>query len=172
MRTDNPRHRPNRFDKYIQIHEAYIDKYISEGFVSEETLEYIKIEQSPFEITLKGEIACNGQILITFNKTLDILSGVGKNPSVQTILYEYNVSVRSYGNVLRYDNSHGRSGHPDKHHKHEFNWKLNEKGEGKVTWIGEENWLTLGEVIEEVREWYEENRHELPTGFPKLGLRE
>jgi hypothetical protein len=79
--------------------------------------------------------------------------------------------VRRYGNVFRYDNCHSRSGHPDNHHKHEFDWKLNEQGEGTVVWVGAEKWLTLDQVIAEAKDWYWANKGDLPEGYPELGLR-
>ncbi len=171
MTSTNPRHRPNRFDKYQQIHDKYIQSFITEGFIDEKSLDYLKFAHDICEITLRGEIACLGQILITVDKDIKIVSGCGDAALVQTIMYEYNVSVRGYGNVFRYDNSHSRPGHPDNHHKHEFNWKLNELGEGRVRYIGEDGWPTLDQVIKEARDWYWSNKEELPKGFPQLGLR-
>jgi hypothetical protein len=169
LKPDSPRHRPNRFGKYEQIHRAYLDSFIAEEFVGFHTLAFI--DDNPYEISLKGEIACLGHLLITVDKTLEILQGSGENALVQTIVYDYNVSVRGYGNVFRYDNCHSRTGHPDNHHKHEFDWKLNEQGEGKVVWIGAEKWLTLDQVIAEAKDWYWANKDDLPEGYPELGLR-
>ena len=169
MKLDSPRHRPNRFGKYEQIHSSYLDSFVAEGFVGCHNLAFI--DYDPYEISLKGEVACLGHLLITVDKTLEILEGTGETALVQTVVYDYNVSVRGHGNVLRYDNCHPRTGHPDDHHKHEFDWRLNEQGEGRVIWVGAANWLTLNQVIMEVKDWYQHNKKELPEGYPKLGLR-
>ncbi len=119
-------------------------------------------------ITLQGEIACLGNIIVTVEKYLRVLGGDGDNAMVQTFQYSYNVSVRNEGNIFRYDNSHDRPGHPDRHHKHEFD----EEGE-QISWIGYQSWRTLGQVLQETQEWYWLNREslELPDTYPILGLR-
>jgi hypothetical protein len=170
LKSENPRHRPNRLDKYQNTHESYIDNFVSEGFIGEHTL-WFESSKSGL-IYLKGEIACPGQILIATEKTLKPIQGSGESRLVQTVRYQYNVSVRGEGNVFRYDNLHSRPGHPDDHHRHDFDWKRpSEKGEGKVTWVGECGWPTMDEVIEEAKVWYLKNKTELPEGYPRLGLR-
>ena len=168
MSYDNPKHRPIKFNRYQEIHDSYLDSFLREGFIADHTL--IFSGSNFYRFSLKGEIACLGNILITVDKTLEVLQDYRKNALVQTVMYNYNVSVRGYGNVFRYDNSHSRIGHPDNHHKHEFDWKLNDQDEGKVIWVGAEKWPTLGEVIEEARDWYWSNQSELPEGYPELSL--
>lgn len=168
MSSINPRHKPIKFCRYQEIHDSYIESFVQRGFIGENTLRF---EPDLYEIILLGEIACRGQIVITVNKSIEIIEGSGENALIQTWLYEYNVSIRNYGNVFRYDNSHSRLGHLDNHHKHEFDWRIKETGEGKVTWIGEDQWPTLGDVIEEAEKWYWNNYIELPEGYPQLGLR-
>ena len=80
---------------------------------------------------MEGGIACRGNIIVTVEKYLKILSGDGVIAIVETFRYSYNVSVRNEGNIFRYDNSHDRPGHTDRHHKHEFD----DEGE-TITWIG------------------------------------
>lgn len=167
MSPVSPRHQPTKFEKYCQIHDSYLERFRNEEFIGHDTLVF---KEDGSEILLVGEIGCLGQILITVDKTLEVLRS-GGGDLVQTIVYEYNVSVRGFGNVFRYDNSHSRIGHSDNHHKHEFDWRLNEQGEGKVVWIGAERWPTLAEVIDEAQDWYYVNMDELPKGYPELGLR-
>jgi Family of unknown function (DUF6516) len=135
-------------------------------FVGAETLEFSN--DLPGVITLQGEIACLGNIIVTVEKYLRILGGDGDNAMVQTFQYSYNVSVRNEGNIFRYDNSHDRPGHADRHHKHEFD----DEGE-QIIWIGYQSWRTLGQVLQETQEWYWLNREslELPDTYPILGLR-
>jgi len=146
-----------------------MELFFEDGFVGEHTLEFSP--DGPFEISLKGEIACRGNIVIVVNKTLEVLGGSGGNALVGTTVYSYNVLVRGFGNVFRYDNCHTRQGHPDDHHKHEFDWRVNQLGEGNVIWVGADNWPTLGEVIEEAKNWYLENNYCLLPVYPNLGLR-
>jgi Family of unknown function (DUF6516) len=167
-------HAPILFRNYRTIHETVMERFKVSRFVGEETLEFTN--QLPGVIELRGEIACLGNLLITVEKYLRILSGEGDNALVQTSYYIYNVSLRGYGNVLRYDNSHDRPGHPDRHHKHQFNL-TDEPSEpeesGDVVWVGRQSWPTLGRVIQEVQEWYWLNREALdkPDSYPQLGLR-
>ena len=162
------KHQPIKFSKYREIHDSYINSFVAKTFIGENT---VKFSSDIDEILLKGEIACLGQILITVDKTIEIVKGMGDHAIIQTVLYEYNVSIRSHGNIFRYDNSHPRNGHPDNHHKHIFDWKLDGQGEGQVIWIGESQWPTLGDVIAEAEKWYFENQDELPgQNYPVLGL--
>ena len=88
--------------------------------------------------------------------------------------YAYNASVRGHGNFLRHDNAHAYPGHPDQHHRQEFDWHTGEELRGFPLWVGTEGgWPTLGDFIEEVCEWYWEHRNELPEpdAEPVLGLR-
>jgi hypothetical protein len=80
---------------------------------------------------------------------------------VQTYLYSYHASVRGHGAILRYDNNHG--GHPDSHHVHRCEWRNDDDDDaGRVVWIGEDAWPTLGDVIQELMDWYYANRDDLP----------
>lgn len=137
------------------------------GFVGAETLEFIN--DLPGVVTLQGEISCLGNIIITVDKYLTILEGDGDNAMVETFQYSYNVSVRNEGNIFRYDNSHDREGHSDRHHKHEFDGESEE-----VRWIGADHWPTLGQVLEETQNWYWLKREHLksPDDYPTLGLRD
>ena len=69
---------------------------------------------------------------------------------VQTIEYAYNLSLIGVGNIFRYDNMHGHYGHLGSHHKHEYEPpdQLTQ-----VIEIKEENWPTLGEALNEARNY-------------------
>jgi hypothetical protein len=165
----NPKHQPIPFHRYQEIHLTYIEKVVARSFIQKNTLEFRPLLGV---INLSGEIACLGNILITVEKSL-ICEGYGSATTVYTDIYNYNACVRGYGNIFRHDNSHAREGHPDNHHIHEFDWRKNEQGEGKVTWVGEDSWLTLGEFIEKVEKWYWSHKGELPCpdSYPTLDLR-
>ena len=103
------------------------------------------------EIAIEGELECVGEFAIDVLKTLRILSGSGPTARVQTDSYSYNASLRGIGNVFRYDSPHPHYPH---HHVHRYD-VLNGDTRGTVTAIEEEeNRPTLGQVIDELRDWY------------------
>ena len=137
------------------------------GFVREDSL------QKSFDqgiVGLSGEIACLGRIVITVDKTLRILDD-SDDPQVQTISYTYNARVQGVGTIMRHDNIHAHSGHPDAHHSHVYDWPNDREVEGSPRHCGEAGWPTLSEFIEKVERWYWTNRERLadPDGHPELG---
>lgn len=102
-----------------------------------------------------------------------MLGGEGWDAYVQTYQYRYNAFVRSQHNILRYDNTHTYPGHADPHHKHTYDPDTGARLPDSPHWIGQDDWPTLGEVIEEVERWYWEHRAKLdnPEGFPDLEAR-
>jgi hypothetical protein len=137
------------------------------GFVGADTLELIAWPQL---LVMVGDVGCLGDITVTVEKylrvltddatPLDVLSG-DHDIVVQTYLYAYHANVGDHGPIFRYDNNHGRPGHADRHHVHRCDWRTSDDA-GRVDWVGEHKWPTLGEVIQELRNWYYENRDELP----------
>lgn len=126
-------------------------------------------------VVLQGGIACLGNLVLTVNKFLEILSDPDDDdPMVETRFYKYNLSVRGYDTVFRYDNEHPwflHPGHNDPHHKHWFDWRAGrELRPLSPVWIGADGWPHLHKVIEEAREWYYMNRHLLPEpdAFPDV----
>ncbi len=122
-------------------------------------------------ILLVGDIGCLGNILITVEKYLaivtpdatpaEVLDG-DHDVVVQTIAYAYHASVRGHGAILRYDNNHPWPRHADDHHVHRCDWRYPDDDPGRVEWVGEARWPTLGEVVREVMDWYYDNRDQLP----------
>ncbi len=170
-RTD--RHGPIRFKSYREIHETVMNQFVSRDFVKNQTLAFSFF---PYGIRLKGEISCLGGIVVTVDKFLDILNEEETNPLVQTLWYAYNASVRDHGNILRYDNQDDeylREGHLDEHHKHLFDWRTGQEMGNSPVWIGRQGWLTLGDVLQEIQDWYWHHRSELPNPdeYPEIGLR-
>jgi hypothetical protein len=170
------RHGPNRFGSYREIHETVLNKFKDKNLVGPDDLRFRSY--GPY-IRLDGEIACLGEIVILVDKYLSVLEPAGHddNAIVQTSTYAYNVSVRGFGNIFRYDNQHDdfsfRPSHADEHHKHLFNWRTDTQLPNSPIWTGYDKWPTLGEVIEEVEEWYWDHHDELPNpdDYPMLGLR-
>jgi len=108
-------------------------------------------------IVLQGGIACLGNLVLTVNKFLEILSRPDDDhPLVETRIYKYNLSVRGHDTVFRYDNEHPwllHPGHPDPHHKHLFDWRVGrEIKPPSPVWVGVNDWPHLNRVIEEARD--------------------
>ena len=143
----------------------------AEGFIAEDTLALEPLGGGILSMT--GEIACLGGIVVRVEKYLEVLAGEALDAYVRTFEYKYNAFVRNHNNILRYDNTHVCEGHADPHHKHMFDWKTGDSLPGFPAWVGEHGWPTLGEVMEELRGWYWENRAGLPEpdAYPELELR-
>lgn len=173
MKVETDRHGPNRFKNYRETHETVMNQFMGRDFVGSETLTFNPV---PRAFLLEGEIACLGEIVVTVEKYIEILEGQGDNATVQTIWYSYNASVSNRGNILRYDNQdydYLRPGHLDEHHKHIFDWHSGDEGAGSPIWVGKQNWPTLGDVLQELQDWYWHHRAELPNPdiYPVLGRR-
>ena len=147
-----------------------MDQMRADGFVGEDTLALEPIGAGL--MVMFGEIACLGRIVVRVEKYLEVSEGEGLDALVQTVEYKYNASVRGRNNVLRYDNTHAYPGHAYARHRHGYDWKTGEQPEIPA-WVGEHRWPTLGEVLEELRQWYWENREDLaePDGYPDLEQR-
>lgn len=160
-------HAPNRLRNYERIHETCLEHFRSRSFIDVDTLCF---EAGDGVITIEGEIACRGGIVIRVSKDLQILDKSLDDPLVQTVLYKYNASVRGHRTFLRWDNCHVHAGHADEHHRHESDWRTEENMPGSPFWHGVDGWGTLTNFIEQVEEWYWRHREELPSpdGFAEL----
>jgi hypothetical protein len=152
------KHSPSRLDTYLTVHENIMDQFRRSDFVGDDTLTVDDFSPAGFYV-IQGEIACQGNIVITVYKILDIVVS-GEVPEVRTSRYSYNVRVLGKHNVFRYDNCHAHQGHPDEHHKDVFDFVTGDRVDSQ--WVGEQGWPTLGEVIEEARSWWSDNRDKLP----------
>lgn len=107
----------------------------------------------------RGVLRCTAGIEIHVEKVQD-LRRLGGRPTVRTLLYNYHVLQRLPGgerNLLRYDNAHAHPGHPDTHHRHDYE----ESGYVRVRHLTEcgwepGDWPTLGNVIEEIYDWWQD----------------
>lgn len=166
------KHSPARLSTYREIHESRMDGFATSGFVGEHNLGF-EFEGSGV-LVIEGEISCLGDIVIRVEKYLDVLEEDTPDPLVRTYSYSYNASVRGHGNVVRYDNLHPHEGHPDEHHKHDFDWRTgDELAPVSPRWVGVAGWPTLSEFIEEVMGWYYRHLDELPNpnAYGSLGAR-
>ena len=149
-----PKHLPCPLLHYLQTHDTVIRQFRDDGFVGADTLSLELF--APSTIFLGGQIGCLGRIVIGVEKLLSVLDS-SDNPNVQTETYSYHVGVKPIASLFRYDNSHQHVGHPDPHHRHAFVWSGHEQRPDSPTWIGADNWPTLGDVIAESRAWYWEH---------------
>lgn len=138
-----------------------MNRFYREGFIADDTLDLTPLGSI---LSLEGEVGCLGRIVIRVEKVLEF---VDASDHIQTRYYAYNASVQGVGNIFRYDNQHPEAmyeGHRDPHHKHLFNFLTNEEESDSPIWVGAEKWPTLGQVIEELRDWHSRHYGELP--FP------
>jgi hypothetical protein len=142
------KHGPNRFDNYEHVHRKVMDGFLRDGFVLAEDLRFEDLGDG--QITLTGTITCVGDILVEVEKALVVVDGTGATARVQTRYYRYHATHSGNGAILRYENSD----HRDCDHVHRYDTP----GTGvecSVTEITcEDDRPTLGEVLEELRQWY------------------
>ncbi len=157
------KHGPNRLDRYWAIHETVMQTFRDRGFVLEDDLQLDANGDGRFLIT--GRIICEGGLYITVTKVLRILSGDGPTSEVQTEAYSYNAVLGGVDNVFRYDSphisqqdqqGHERPDHHQIHHKHTYD-VLGDKSQLPIAEVSAADWPTLGEVIEELADWYYAN---------------
>lgn len=155
--------KPQRFSRYQSIHETVMRRFRGEGFVLADTLAFVP---KPDGIYLYGHVAMSGELVLGVKKLLRTIEDDPADPSVMAVLYEYNLSVFRSGSIFRYDNSHDGGepypGHPDSFHRHSFDWRTGTQGCNSPAWIGYDKWPTLGEIIEEARDWHADHYAELP----------
>lgn len=180
------KHGPNTFRDYESIHETVMARLVDSGFVLSADLAFRNLGLSndgTATIFLgapapdddddapprEGHIECLGGIRLKVEKYIEVLEGEGANALVRTFGYSYNASIGARGNILRYCAPHARPGEADPiehhhhHHKHRFD-PLRVGAPVDVVMISsEDDRPTLGEVIEELRDWYYEH-YELIEG--------
>ncbi len=151
----NDPHGPNRFSNYFNVHEQVMRGLMDRGFVLSDNVSIGPLGNS--YLLMEGPIECLGDIEVTVLKILQVTPQPKGEPLVQTIEYSYNARIRGLGNILRYDSPHPE--HNRFHHVHRFNvFDGDEEGE-----VEECAWPTLGQALDELEEWYYDNRDELPV---------
>lgn len=149
----------NALQNYLQVHHRYLDD-LRTYFVVGDDLQYEFLAEDLFEI--RGRVRCQHGRFVDVGKTLEI----NLWRQVRTIRYSDHAGLegREDRPIFRYDNAHRyvRESHEDEHHRHRFdttNWQELEPPE----WIGRERWPHLNEVIEELRDWWEQTGHVLSS---------
>ena len=146
--------KPLRLDRYKRIHDQNMAHLEMAGFVIQNHLKFLETRH---EVLLYGQVVCISPILLKVNKKLSILDRDNKIPVVKSRTYEYNVSLTGMHNLFRYDNTHRGdrySGHFDDFHKHEFDIRTGIQRHESPIWVGEHQWPTLDQVIEEACAFY------------------
>lgn len=124
------------------------------GFVLFDDVTAAPIGNGLLEMT--GRIECLGGIEVTVEKILRMEKQPKGEPTVQTTDYHYNARLKGVGNILRYDSPH--VDHNGFHHVHRYD-VFSGDSDGTVQAC---LWPTLGQVLEELEEWYYDNRDKIP----------
>ena len=99
------------------------------------------------------------ELRIEVSKRLTMQQSDSADPLVRTVAYSYSAILGKRGPIFRYD-----SPHPDHnrfHHVHRYAL-LDGDVRGTMSPITPEtDWPTLGEVMQELRDWYYENLERL-----------
>src|SRR5581483_496330 len=145
------KHGWNSWDQYLAIHTRRIRDF--DHFIIDDQLTATPTKST---VTWDGVLYCEDGIEIHVRKHQAVQQMSGR-PSVRTLDYSYHV-LRRVGsrvvNVLRYDDIHLQPGHQSRHHRHRYDAQGNEIEPPEH--IGEDEWPTLGDVIEEVHSWWVE----------------
>jgi hypothetical protein len=146
VRSD--RHQWHNWEQYQAVHDSKISTYLGH-FVLEDGIARI---QTPASVVWRGILACVDGIEIKVAKRQEVRVRNGRLDA-RTIDYTYHAyqrrGPRLVQNILRYDNVHRHADHPDTHHKHEYD----DVGREHIRHVGED-WPTLGDVIDEVHDWW------------------
>lgn len=135
--------------QYSDIHSRCLHNF--EHFILNDLL---MADMTPAGVAWGGELFCQGGIEIHVHKLQDVRYDRDW-AEVRTHSYSYHVLQRRGSatvSLFRYDNIHVHAGHPDAHHRHRFDKRGGEIEPAKH--VGEANWPTLGEVLQEANEWW------------------
>lgn len=141
-------HGPNKLTSYLEIHATRMQQFRSRGWVVSDNLEFSTIGKGYFLFV--GVIECAGDIVVDVRKELRAVDGAGADIRVETASYSYNAKVRGRGNILRYDGPHA---HRPVDHVHRYR-VFDGDDEGTIEEIAPRQWPTLGQVLEELEQWY------------------
>ena len=150
------KHGPNKLSNYREVHSTWMHRLRAEGFVLDDGVEFQLFGAG--YIVLAGRIECVAGICVDVWKVLRV-DGKGASALVQTIEYSYNATITGLGNILRYDSPH--DSHRLHHHVHHYDVLAGDR-DGTVEDTSDTDWPTLGEVLEELRDWYYTNFDRLP----------
>jgi hypothetical protein len=144
------RHGWNDLQHYLDIHESVLARY-EPYFLLENHLEYLLTDEAT--LLIRGRLNFVGNLFLEVSKTL----AISDRNQVRTIRYKYHAGLAGPDNrpLFRYDNAHPYSHHPDEHHRHCFSHETWQE-DFPPKWVGREACPTLGDVIAELEEWWQE----------------
>ena len=144
------KHGPNRLSSYLEIHHTVMQQFLGKNFVLAEELRFEDLGAGDF--LMQGKITCEGGLRIDVSKRLSRVGGTDDAPTVRTVGYSYSAVLENVGSIFRYDSPH--PDHNQFHHVHRYNI-LDGDVHGEVHSITPAtDWPTLGEVIQELCDWY------------------
>jgi hypothetical protein len=148
---DGDRHGWNDFQHYLDAHFGSLARF--EDFFLLDASHLAIDEPAEGTITMIGRLFFAHGLFIHVRKILER----NDRGQVRTVQYSYHAGVigKDARSILQYDNAHPHPGHADEHHRHRYDcqhWIEIKPPE----WIGRERWPTLGDVIEELYEWWNE----------------
>lgn len=120
-------------------------RFHADGFVRHDDLAFVPVGGGT--IRLSGTIECERQIVLEVTKFLTIVGGAGATSLVQTSWYKYRATERGRDR-FRYCSPH--PAHRPHHHKHVHDANGDED-QSKLITFGNDDWPTLGAVIQELR---------------------
>jgi len=145
------KHDWNGLESYLATHERHLRNW--EHFITSDTLVLGPNDENG--LVIEGRLECQDGLFIDVKKMLEL----NEHNQVRTIAYKYHAGILGEPPrpLFRYDNAHVyvREGHVDAHHRHRYDhatWQEIDHPE----WVGQERWPTLGEVIAELHEWWQE----------------
>jgi hypothetical protein len=140
----------NDLDNYLNVHDAWLRQFHG-YFLLENRLTLDVL--GPATLVIRGRLHFVGDLFIDVDKTLEI----NALNQVRTVRYSYHAGIagRADRPIFRYDNAHPHPGHIDEHHKHLFDLQTWREIKPPVC-VTRAGWPTLGQVIEELFEWWEE----------------
>ncbi len=144
------KHGASRFRNYRAITDVILRSFIDAGFVLSENMGYEAIGDGL--IAHRGEIQCQGGIVLEVEKVLTILDGTGDNALVQTTYRSYHAYARGKGNIVRYCSGHDHRPY-DHVHRYDAPATWNEILPVQELWT-EDEIPTLSDVLDELRDFY------------------
>jgi hypothetical protein len=149
------------FNRCLSMYDRWIDDACSFFVIEPDVL--VPDTVTPSRVRLRGKLSCYGGLVLH----VDIALERDSRDQVRGVNYRYQAQFAKppLRQIFRYDNDHtyAREGHPDAFHKHIFSnrtWR-----EVEVVHIGRDNFPTLAEVIDELYQWWLENRYDTLVYF-------
>jgi len=137
-------------DHYLGIHDAQLAR-LGTYFVEDHDLQ-VELT-APDRVTIAGRIRCQHGLFVDVRKVLEL----NDRQQVRGLAYKYHAGIVGSDPrpIFRYDNAHtyAREGHPDAFHRHRYDHRSWQEI-APPEWIGDEQWPTLAEAIEELHDWW------------------